>query len=46
MNIYRKYDYAIGYSGHVYDEREFYEVYFKDLFKKLFNKDIKGLFKI
>jgi len=41
MNLYRKYDYYISYSGHIIDEYLFYTKDFRNLFKRLFNKDLR-----
>ena len=41
MGLYRKYDYAIGYSGHLIDEYEYYVTYFKYLFKRISPINIK-----
>lgn len=40
MNKYGKYYYSIGYSGHLVDEYEFYTKYFRNLFRKFFNKEL------
>ena len=41
MNLYRKYDYYISYSGHLKDEYVFYTKHLKELFKNLFNKNLR-----
>ena len=38
---YKKHYYSLEYSGHIIDEYEFYTVYFKKLFKSVFNKDLR-----
>src|SRR3989344_7917214 len=40
MNYYEKYYYSIAYSGHLFDENEFYKNYIWNLFKKFFNKEL------
>ncbi|MFA5176419.1 MAG: LAGLIDADG family homing endonuclease [Candidatus Nanoarchaeia archaeon] len=41
LGFYKRYYYYIGYSGHLNDEYIFYTLYFKRLFKKLFNKNLR-----
>src|SRR3989339_1705505 len=41
LGNYKSSKYCMEYSGHLIDEKDFYSREFKELFKKLFNKDIK-----
>lgn len=41
LGNYRKHYYSVEYSGHLIDEYEFYTIYFANLFKDLFNKDLR-----